>query len=55
MKIIFTTTNKYKIQAAESVLNKCGIEVIGRDVEVNEVQSDSSEELTLDYIKKRED
>lgn len=52
MKITFTTTNKYKIQAAESVLNKYGIEVIGKDVEVDEIQSDSPEEVILDKVKK---
>lgn len=52
MKIIFTTTNKYKIQAAESVLNKYGIEVVGKDVEVDEIQSDSPEEVILDKVKK---
>lgn len=52
MKIIFTTTNKYKIQAAESVLNKYGVEVIGKEVEVDEIQSDSPEEVILDKVKK---
>jgi XTP/dITP diphosphohydrolase len=52
MKIIFTTTNKYKIQAAESVLNKYGIEVVGKEVEVDEIQSDSPEEVILDKVKK---
>ena len=52
MKVIFTTTNKYKIQAAESVLSKYGIEVVGKDVEVDEIQSDSPEEVILDKVKK---
>lgn len=52
MKIIFTTTNKYKIQAAESVLDKYDIKVIGKEVEVDEIQSDSPEEVILDKVKK---
>lgn len=52
MKIIFTTTNKYKIQAAESVLNKYDIEVIGKEVEVDEIQSDSPEKVILDKVRK---
>ncbi len=52
MKIIFTTTNKYKIQAAKSVLNRYDIEVIGKEVEVDEIQSDSPEEVILDKVKK---
>ena len=52
MKIIFTTTNKYKIRSAESVLNRYGIEVMGKEVEVDEIQSNLSEEVILDKVKK---
>uniref|UniRef100_A0A7C5UV03 Non-canonical purine NTP pyrophosphatase n=1 Tax=candidate division CPR3 bacterium TaxID=2268181 RepID=A0A7C5UV03_UNCC3 len=52
MKIIFTTTNKNKIKSAESVLNRYGIDVIGEEVEVDEIQSDSPEEIIIDKIKK---
>jgi len=36
MKIIFTTTNKYKIRSAESILNKYGVEVVGKEMGVDE-------------------
>jgi len=52
MKIIFTTSNKYKIQSAESVLNRYGIEVEGKDVEVDEIQSDLPEKVIIDKVKK---
>jgi XTP/dITP diphosphohydrolase len=52
MQIIFTTTNKYKIKAAETVLTKYGIEVLGKDVEVDEIQSNDSEQVILDKVKR---
>lgn len=52
MKIIFTTTNKYKIRSAELVLNKYGIDVMEKEVEVDEIQSNSPEEVILDKVKK---
>ncbi len=51
-EIIFTTTNKYKIKSAESVLNKYGIKVIGQEVEVPEIQSNSPEEVIIDKVTK---
>ncbi|MFZ5424918.1 MAG: non-canonical purine NTP pyrophosphatase [Patescibacteria group bacterium] len=51
-EIIFTTTNKHKIKSAESVLNKYGINVIGQEVEVPEIQSNSPEEVIKDKVKK---
>ena len=52
MKIIFTTSNKYKIQSAESVLNRHGIEVKGIDIEVDEIQSGSPKRVIMDKVKK---
>ena len=52
MKIIFTTSNKYKIQSAESVLNRHGINVEGLDIEVDEIQSDSPKRVIVDKVKK---
>ncbi|MFH1295123.1 MAG: non-canonical purine NTP pyrophosphatase [bacterium] len=51
-EIIFTTTNKYKIRSAESVLSKYGIKVLGENIEVHEIQSDSPEEVIIDKVKK---
>lgn len=52
LQITFTTTNKNKIKSAESVLNRYGIEVVGEEVKVDEIQSDSPEEIILDKVKK---
>ena len=52
MQIIFTTTNKNKIESAQLVLNKYKIKVIGTEVTVDEIQADTPEDLIIDKVKK---
>ena len=52
MELIFTTTNKYKINSASLVLKKYDINIIGYDVAVPEIQADTVEEIILDKVAK---
>lgn len=52
MDLIFTTSNEYKIKAAQLVLEKYNIHVIGENIEVDEIQSRDPKEVILDKVKK---
>lgn len=52
MELIFATTNKYKVASAQRVLDKYHIKVVGKGVEVAEIQADSVEEVITDKVKK---
>jgi len=52
MKLLFATTNKYKIKSAELVLKKYGIKVVGEPAEITEIQASSPEEVAKDKAKK---
>jgi XTP/dITP diphosphohydrolase len=52
MEVIFTTTNKYKIESAQSVLQKYNIHVLGESVDVDEIQNSDPEAVAIDKAKK---
>ena len=52
MQLIFATTNKHKIESAKLVLGKHGIEVVGKEIEVDEIQSNSPEAVIIDKVRK---
>ncbi len=45
-KIIYVTSNKYKVKLAEKILNPLNIKVIAKKIECPEIQADTIEEVS---------
>lgn len=52
MKILYVTGNPAKLRTAQNFLQGMGIEVEQKTVEIDEIQSDSIEKISLDKAKK---
>ena len=45
-KVIYVTSNKYKVKLAENILNPLNIKVIAKKIECPEIQADTIEEVS---------
>ena len=52
MKIYFLSSNKFKIQEVQSILNSTDIDVLAVSSKINEIQSDNMQEIAMDKVLK---
>lgn len=52
MKIYFLSSNKFKIQEVQSILNSTDIDVLAVSSKIHEIQSDNMEEIAMDKVLK---